>query len=196
MRRERPADEPPVEEIDDSEVNDGAAHQELIAGLWSAHERALRGMLTYRGCSQDQAKDIAAEAFVRLLSVKSGTVSFLEGYLWRIAKNLLFDHGRQERYREGRRAVLASEPEPIEPSVEHVLLARERIAVVEEALSELPAVCQRAFRLRVLEKLPLAQVAEELGVDRRTVLRNAAKALVHCKLAVERVEQEAKEGDA
>ena len=198
MRRERPADQPPVQEVDETDylgVKDPAAHRERIAGLCGRRMSApYCSMLMYKGCSPDQAKDIAAETFVRLLSVQSGTVSFLEGYLWKIARNLLVDHGKTDRYREGRRAVLASEPESMEPSAEHVLLARQRIEVIARALSELPLEWQRAFQLRVIEQLPAVRVAQELGVTRRTVLRNAAKALVHCKLAVESAEQEPEEG--
>jgi RNA polymerase sigma factor (sigma-70 family) len=192
MRPDEPSPGSPMAEIDDSSVPaDLAAHRERIAALCLQHERALLRMLMHRGCSMQEAREIAQEAYVKLLSLdQAGAVSFLEGYFWRIAANLVIDRARARRYREARLRTLAAEPQPTYPSPEGNYIARQRIKVIERAMAALPDKCRTAFRLRVFDELPLEAVAAQMGIDVSGVKRYVARALVHCKLAVEAAETE------
>ncbi len=112
----RPDDVPStslIEGIDDSCVPDKlAAHRERIAALRLKHEGALLRMLMGKGASPSDAKDIAQEAYVRLLGLDSSASSFLEGLLWKIASNLQIDRARSHGYRVSQQHILAAEAEP------------------------------------------------------------------------------------
>lgn len=184
--------------IDDAEqAANAAAHRDRIAGLYLEHQRSLLRMLTARGCTVDQAREIAQEAYVQLLQLgRPDAVSFLEAYLFRTAINISIDRGRRAQYRRGRGVVLAGEVPAQHPSPEENSVAGDRIRVVEQALKELPVPWQEAFRLRILEELPLQEVADRIGIDISTVKRHVARALAHCKLAVGSAEQHRERGQA
>lgn len=196
MRPDESSPEASLTEVDATHVPaELAAHRDRIAALCLQHERALLRMLTYRGCSMQEAREIAQEAYVKLLSLdQSGAISFLEGYLWRVAANLVIDRARSRRYRSERLRTLAAEPEPTYPPPERNYLAQQRIEVIERAMAALPDKCRTAFKLRVFDELPLEAVAAQMRIDVSGVKRYVARALVHCKLAVEAAERERFEG--
>jgi RNA polymerase sigma factor (sigma-70 family) len=192
MKPEESSQESRIEAIHDSKVpEDLAAHRERIAALCIQHERALLRMLTKRGCSPQEARDIAQEAYVKLLSLdKAGAISFLEGYLWRIAGNLAIDRARGRRYREELARTLAREPPSTYPSPESECIASQRIKILEEVLTRLPEKCRIAFKLRMLEGLPPQVAAAQMGIDVSGVNKYAARALVEFRLALDAAERE------
>ena len=177
--------------MDDAQLAANAAtHRDRIAGLYLQHQQELIRMLTARGCSADQAKEIVQEAYVKLLQLdRPDVASMLKHVLFRTAINLSIDRVRRVRYRRGRGELLAAETAALHPSPEDGWVSRERMRVVERALQQLPAACQQAFRLRIFEELPLQEVADRIGLHISNVKRYVARALVHCKLAVEAAEQ-------
>ena len=70
----------------------------------SDHNRLLVGYLTSRLRSEQEAKEVAQEAYVRLLQLQDpGTSSLLRAYLFKTATNLAIDrlrHRRVERQAE------------------------------------------------------------------------------------------------
>ncbi len=56
-----------------------------------------------------------------------------------------------------------------EPAADDVVMARERLRLVIEAVRELPAQVQEAFRLHKLEGLSHAETAAAMGVSRSSV---------------------------
>ncbi len=54
---------------------------------------------------------------------------------------------------------------------------RQRLAIVERAITELPARCRQAFLLRVVEGQRFAQVGREMGVTERMAKMHVARAM-------------------
>src|SRR5258706_5836114 len=68
-----------------------------VASLFEEHNRALISFLTLRLHSPQDAKEVAQEAYVRLLELdRTGAVSFLRAYLFKIASNLAVDRIRRQ----------------------------------------------------------------------------------------------------
>jgi RNA polymerase sigma factor (sigma-70 family) len=153
--------------------------------------RSLIQMLQARLGSYEDARDVAQEAYARLLNLDSGqTVSYHRAFLFRIAQNLATDLLRRRRLME------LPEPEGLDlwpdPAMDPERSARARTAVerLPGLLEELPEKTRRAFRLVRLQHLDFAEAAERLGITARMVRIHVAKALVHCQQRLDEITDE------
>ena len=75
---------------------DLTAHAQLIERLFREHNEALLRFLQSRLHSAQDAREVAQEAYVRLLSLHSpGAVSYLRAFLFQTAANLALDRLRR-----------------------------------------------------------------------------------------------------
>jgi RNA polymerase sigma factor (sigma-70 family) len=99
------------------------------------------------------------------------------GYLWRIAANLAIDRKRQ-RIARARLASVALPPiDRCSPSTESIVESRERLAIVQKAIAQLPSRCRQAFMLRIVEGKRFAQVGREMGISERMAKVHVARAM-------------------
>ena len=89
----------------------GGSHAQRITRLFSEHNDSLVRFLAVRLHSVQEAKEVAQEAYVRLLSLDdSGAVSFLRAFLFKTAANLAVDRLRsRNRQRQAMNAGLCDE---------------------------------------------------------------------------------------
>ena len=164
-----------------SETTDSSAPADrprALAEISRNHHAALVRFLTLRTGSVEDAKEIVQEAYAKMLALDHpGTISFLAGYLWRIAVNLAIDRGRQRATQE--RYTRAAQPhtETRDFSAETTVEARERLEIVERAIENLPARCHEAFNLHVLQGLTFDDVGREMSVSKRMAKKHVARAL-------------------
>jgi RNA polymerase sigma-70 factor (ECF subfamily) len=79
----------------------GKPRSAVIKQLFDEHNRTLIGFLRARLRSEAEARDVAQEAYVRLLELESlNAVGFLRSYLFRVAANLAVDRLRHRTVRE------------------------------------------------------------------------------------------------
>ncbi len=167
--------EPPTPDVGAVTPNEGRA--QALADIARNHHAALVRFLMARTGSQEEAREVAQEAYAKLLALDTqGPISFLAGYLWRVAANLAID-GRRRRAVRDRFAGVEGLGEGLEPSAERVVEARQRLAIVERAIDELPPRCLDAFRLRVLEGLRFEEVGREMRISDRMAKTYVARAL-------------------
>lgn len=156
---------------------------EALAEIARNHHAALVRFLALRTGSTEDAKEIVQEAYAKVLALdRPGTISLLAGYLWRVAANLAIDRGRQRVARSQAQVAL-----PLGDSIastESVVELRERLAIVERAISELPPRCHQAFLLRIVEGQRFAQVGREMGITERMAKLHVARAMQYLQLCV------------
>lgn len=166
--------------------------------LFREHNRSLVSYLAMRLRSLQEAKEVAQEAYVRMLQLdQPGAESFLKAYLFKVATNLAVDRLRQRRRRtpavEQDSAEVEREVDFDEP--ERGALAREQLQALVTGLQELPDKCREAFLMFRLDGLSQQQIAERLGVTERMVRNYINQALVYCRLRADgATERQAKEG--
>ena len=154
---------------------------ELVARLFHEHNQALVSLLALRLHSVQDAKEVAQESYVRLLQLdRPGAISFLRGYLFRIAANLSVDRVRHQVVHERVAADLFEGLADV-PGTEDEAITREEFDVACSALDELSAKCRQAFVLHVVEGYRTPEVARAMGIDERTVRKYVTRALVHCR---------------
>jgi RNA polymerase sigma-70 factor (ECF subfamily) len=163
-------------------------HSEQVRQLFQEHNRALVSFLAARLNSMVEARDVAQEAYARLLQLeRPGAVSFLRSYLFRIAANLAVDRIRQRRIRsEGAPAQVFEELLSL-PSPERTVLAEQQLKVLTVALDELPPRCREAFALHYFGGRSLQDIAGSMKVTDRMIQKYVARALAHCRARLDAV---------
>ncbi len=163
-------------------------HTHALSHLFEEHNRTLQSFLVARLGNEQEAREVAQEAYVRLLQLhQPGTVSFLRAYLFKTAANLAVDRIRQRANRD-RLDRSGPERDIVDRlSPDRRLMAAEELAVLEQALRELPAAYRRAFILQRFEECSTADVARALGVQERMARNYISRAAIYCKLRLDGV---------
>lgn len=169
--------------------NEGLVEPKPLAALFAAHSAELSGYLrkTY-GDGPPDPEDIAQQAFLQLAKVPNpSSIQNLKAYLWRIARNLTLTEKRNSRTRskynfEVRHLYFAAEGTETDP--ERVLEGQEQLAVISEALKNMPERRRQAFLLHRIENLNLAAVGRQLGITRRAAVKHVMRAVVDIEAAL------------
>jgi len=177
----------PTEPVDvDCRAADGTREDRAstVSRLFREHNRVLVGFLFARLKNEQEAKEIAQEAYVKVLQLEEspGATSFIRAYLFRVAENLAVDRLRQRRSRSRIDQLDSPDDFFTEPLAERAAIAGQELALLKLAVGELPARCQEAFRLHKLDDHPFVEVAQRMGISERMVRKYVARALVYIRL--------------
>jgi len=175
--------------LEDREPPTERAGSPRLAQLARDHYRALVRFLRARTGSNEEAAEVAQEAFARMLSLdRPEAVGFLEGYLWKIAGNLAIDRSRQ-RATQARLSHLGHfEPEQSLPSPESHFYTQQRLELLEAAIGNLRHRPREAFILRVIEELSFKEVAARMNVTVEGAKFLVAQALEYCQTYLDAAE--------
>lgn len=166
----RPADSPdpsdPLASASSEAAEEGQIRSSEIEDLFRRHNDSLLRFLVARIGSRQEAKDVAQEAYVKLLALDApGTVSYLRAYLYQTAANLAKDRLKQRARRERIDSLVFFDHTAESPSPEPVCDARQRLDLIARAVEGLPPLCRAAFILRRFDDLSVEEVAARLGVN-------------------------------
>lgn len=157
------------------------ARARAVERLFEEHNRALLRYLVVRLQCEQEAKDVAQEAYVRMLQLDSPqTVSYLRAFLYKTASNLAIDRIRFRRMESRKLQMVFFGAEHASPDSSRGAAAAEEVKLLVRALQELGSECREAFVLHRLEGLGSDEIAQRMGTTRRSVQRWIAAALVHC----------------
>lgn len=158
------------------------SRNDAVSCLFAEHNSTLLRFLRLRVRSDQEAREIAQEAYVRLLQLdEPNAVSFLRAYLFRIASNLATDRLRRATVRQIAHSDPVFEGARDEIGPDRSLIARQQLALVETALAELPEGVRTAFLLHRLEGLTMSNIGRRLGVSERTAYNYIVRAMTHCR---------------
>ena len=148
----------------------GSDHAQRISRLFSEHNESLIQFLATRLRSVQEAKEVAQEAYVRLLSLEdSGAVSFLRAFLFKTAANLAVDRIRsRNRQRQALDAGLCDESREA-PTPDREAASAQEVEIVRRLVAELPPKCRRAFLLHRVHGAEFSEIAKEMGLSERMV---------------------------
>ncbi len=132
----------------------------LLDAFEASYEALLRHVEQRIGNPADAA-DIVQETYVHLRAAsREEVLANPEGYIYRVAHNLLIDSIRRRNFRGQyvRSGLLPEEIASGEPSLERQLVDRERLARLLEAVNDLPPRCREVFILRKIHHLGFAEI--------------------------------------
>ncbi len=160
-----------------------------VARLFREHNRMLVGFLFARLKNEQEAKEVAQEAYVKVLRLeeKPGAASFMRSYLFRVAENLAIDRLRQRQSRS-RLDQLDVFDELFEDSgTERAVLAQQELALIEAAMAELPEKYRQAFQLVKFEERAFPEVAAMMKISERMARKYVTGTLIYIRLRREGV---------
>jgi RNA polymerase sigma-70 factor (ECF subfamily) len=158
------------------------AHAELIEKLFREHNDALIRFLTLRLHSSQAAREVAQEAYVRLLSLhEPGAISYLRAFLFRTAANLAVDRQRREDVHSRATALPLFHEFTDGRTPERRVAGVQEIQYLDGLLAELPPKCRQAFILNRFYGVDFAAIAQEMGMSERSVRAYVERALLHCR---------------
>jgi len=167
------------ESADSLEAPDAAAHSELIERLFREHNEALLRFLHTRLRSAQEARDVAQEAYVRLLSLhEPGAVSYLRAFLFQTAANLALDRLRRDQVHHRATAQPMFSELVDSRTPERRLAGAQEIERLQDLLRSLPPKCQRAFLLNRCYGMDFDAVGEHMGLKPRMVRTYVVRALL------------------
>lgn len=161
-----------------------AARRLEVAGLFERHNDILVKVLVTKLGSVQEARDVAQEAYVRVLGLDDETVvSHLRAYLYRTANNIAIDRLRERvRRRESARV----DPEEAglesgESSAEELIDVEQRLTLIRQFITELSPKCRQAFLLYKFECRSYGEIADRLGIGESMVRKYVLRGVRHCQ---------------
>lgn len=164
----------------------GSSHAQRISRLFSEHNESLIQFLATRLRSVQEAKEVAQEAYVRLLSLEnSGAVSFLRAFLFKTAANLAVDRIRSRtRQQRAFDAGLCDESRET-PTPDREVANAQDVEIVRRLVAELPPKCRHAFLLHRVHGAEFSEIAEEMGLSERMVRHYVLRAVLYCRAGLD-----------
>ena len=162
---------------------DAKLRAKLVEQLFREHNEALVRFLALRLGSHQEAKDVAQEAYVRILSLdEPGAISFLRAFLFKTAANIAVDRIRsQQRRLDSGSAQLFEELRDKPPLPERLLGGSQELALVQRLIGELPPKCRRAFLLHRVTGLSTEEIAAQMGLSERMIRHYILRAVAYCR---------------
>ncbi len=172
---------------DDARPSDAPAemaHAQRIDQIFREHNQLLLKFLAARLGSEQDAKEVAQEAYVRLLQLDNPAgVSFLKAFLFKTAANIAIDRVRRRQAVDSRSHYFAEFL--FEESPELSTSAAQDAEVTASALDELPDHWRAAFLLSRLDGLGTDEIAARMGVTDRAIRKYLVKTLMHLRLRLQ-----------
>jgi RNA polymerase sigma-70 factor (ECF subfamily) len=150
-----------------------------FGAFYQATVHPLRAYLAKLLGDRAEAQDVAQNAFVRIQpAVDDGRAREPRLLLFATARRLALNEIRRRRNQrlDSNSAASLETKLSDEPSVEHIVAARQEIVRFEEILLRLPPGCRQVFLLRKVEDLTHDEIARRLGLSRKTVENHMTRA--------------------
>ncbi len=146
-------------------------------------EPALRAFLNRRYPTLVDADDVVQESFLKtFLAWQRGRLTSVRGFLFTVAGNATISLFRRQKLFA---PLPVSELPPVrviedDVNVVEDVCSREEIALIAEAIAELPGRCRQVAVLRLLRGCDCGDIARELGISEATVRVQLSRAMKKC----------------
>ncbi|HSC16082.1 MAG TPA: RNA polymerase sigma factor [Gammaproteobacteria bacterium] len=161
----------------------GDPHVAFVTGVFVRFQRSLLRYLRNLLVRREDAEDVAQETYLRLVRAAPLDRSEVRvrAFMFKAATNLAYDRFRQRQSRgqhdDGELLALPDDTS----AVERVVALEQALRVVERTVLGLPPRCRQVFLLRTSHECSYEEIAERLGVSKRTVEREMQTALDACQ---------------
>jgi RNA polymerase sigma factor (sigma-70 family) len=156
----------------------------VAAELLDAHRDELLRFIHHRIGCPDTALDILQDCFIRFSAyLETNSVQNPRAFLYKMAANQATDHLRQHIRRNEQESDLNELPELVDPAPlpEDIVAGKQRLELLKQALSSLPAKHREVFVLRNIKHLSFAEITDITGLSYNTIFKYLNEALLHCQ---------------
>jgi RNA polymerase sigma factor (sigma-70 family) len=166
---------------------------QFLHQLVESQGSSLQRFLARKLDNHADAAEVAQEAYLRIYRLREPEkLDNARAFLFQVASNLAVDHLRRRslhyRFLKSEK-IHTPDGEPTDSnagaaSPEQIISAREKLALIYEAIDALPSRCRQAFMLHRNSGLSYADIAIELGVSVSSVEKYILQALKECRKAL------------
>lgn len=169
--------------VESSVAGADAPHRQFVMRLFEDYRGHLLAYLTDLLGRPEDAEDVAQESYARLLDAEHLERSHgrARAYLFRIATNLAYDRFRHRRVRGQPDSTDVADVASTDPTPERIVAIEQSLELVKQVILALKPRCRQVFLLRTARELSYEDIAERLGVSKRTVEREMQHALGRCQ---------------
>jgi RNA polymerase sigma-70 factor (ECF subfamily) len=158
---------------------------DAFADFYDAYEERVLVFFARRLLDAEVAFDLMAETFAialeRRLQFRGRTAEEEQGWLFAIARSQLSHYWRDERVARGALARMMVEVPALDDArleeIERLAGIAELADRVSDALAQLPVDQRRAVELRVIQELPYAALAVQMGVSQQVARARVSRGL-------------------
>lgn len=163
-----------------------SSRAQALSRLFEEHNRTLVSFLVNRLGNEAEAKEVAQEAYVRILQLDApGVVGFLRAYLFRTAANIATDRIRHRTHVERFSEVYEGDDLVNNLGPERESCATEALGLLRSAVYELPPRYRRAFLMHRFEDAHASEIGARIGVNERQARNYIQRAVAYCRLRVD-----------
>jgi RNA polymerase sigma-70 factor (ECF subfamily) len=145
--------------------------KKAIAALYNLHYQAVYNYIYYRVSSQQNAEDLSAEVFIRMIKKLPGYVDRgrpLLAWLYTIARNLVIDHHRISDKKDD--IVLKEEiPEKRVPEPDQIMQEKQLSDCFRKALRQIPETQRQLLIYRFINGFSTPKIIHLLNKSDRAV---------------------------
>jgi RNA polymerase sigma factor (sigma-70 family) len=166
----------------DGNSPDEAMPDNDLAELFAQFKLPLEKYFRKRVYNQNEVEDLVQDVFFRLTSrADNADLERPEAFIFQIAANLLRDKARREATKRAFTKQLSDQNENAfeEISPERVLLGKEKVVALKNALNELPERTRTVFLLHRFEEFKYREIAQQLGISMSSVEKHMMDAIKH-----------------
>jgi RNA polymerase sigma-19 factor, ECF subfamily len=155
----------------------------LFSDAFREHRGRLYSYLKRRLANEEDAQEVAQEAFLRLLRVtRIDLVADPQAYLYRVARNLIYEQAAKKLpadhwAKDGELEQLQDSHDLPEAVAERTALAES----IQRVVGELAPRDQAILLLFSQHGLSQREIAERVGLSKSMVQKCLARALAHCR---------------
>lgn len=147
------------------------------------HERSLRSYLRSMFPSLPDVDDLVQESYARLIRAREvGRVGYAKAFLFTTARNAALDFFRRRKVVQIDGVDDLRELTVVEdrPNAAEAVNKQQELALLAEAVQDLPERCRQVLTLRLLYALSHKEIAAELRISEHTVKAQLAKGMRRC----------------
>lgn len=133
--------------------------------------------------SDDYVEEIVQEVFIKLWLNRAtlSTHKSIQGYLFIITRNLIFDKFRANKSDFYRLSLISALEEASDENIEEEIQASELAEYIDDLINQLPPRCKEIFTLSRKEHLSNKEIAQKLGISVKSVEASITRALKFLK---------------
>lgn len=168
-----------------------ATKQTFLKQLFDAYGAPLVRFLTNRVRDEEEASDLAQEAFLRIYNLEHPQkLTNARAFLFQTASNLVIDRARREKVHARFLESESASPDDsdksvyLSPSAERTVAAEQQLRVIYRTIDHLPPNCRHAFLLHRGRNMTYSEIAKELGISTSMVEKYVIEALKACRQAL------------